>query len=491
MDLTQKMREALSNAQAAVAAGDLEKAREYRKSADDIKSLMEEQKALDSLGSFVVEPVRPTLPGTQVAESASTVKAGEVRRGWGEQVVEAAPKAEDTTERVPVTLKAAYITRFGDEDAMVKGILTDLHGANHQQDYWLQKLAFRRYLRGGEPALDSADRKALRQVILNPTYVKGLLNDGWDDLNTVKATMVEAADSMIGNLVPVDFQMRIIERMKGMTVMRGRATTSTTSRDRVERPEFTGANTQYTNGMRGKWVDETPTAGTAATDFTTGMQGINIHTYMAEVFLSRNAVEDSAFNVESHLERKFAEMSAIDEDNVFLTGNGVGKPQGILPGSTNGLSLTEKVSGSGSALTWDGLIGMTYGLQAQYRQSGAVWIANKATYESIAKLKDSNFGYMWQAYQFRGGEDGEVGPPPLLGYKTLEQETMPDIASNAYPIIFGNPGGYEIIDRLGMTVERYIDSNTARINQVCYVLRRRLGGKVVESWQFVVQKVST
>jgi HK97 family phage major capsid protein len=135
-------------------------------------------------------------------------------------------------------------------------------------------------------------------------------------------------------------------------------------------------------------VDEVPTSGAAATNLTFGQERLPIHTVMAETTLSRNLIEDAAFPLEAYLARKFAEAAAIDEDNQFLTGDGNGKPQGVLPGSANGLSLTEVNSGNANYLTFDGLIGLTFGLSAQYRQN-AVFVAEKATWRDIAKLQDT------------------------------------------------------------------------------------------------------
>jgi HK97 family phage major capsid protein len=257
-----------------------------------------------------------------------------------------------------------------------------------------------------------------------------------------------------------------------------------TSRDKVEIPVATGGDGQYTSAVRVTWVDETPTAGASETNLTFGMESVPVHTVMAETPLSRNLIEDAAFNIEGYLTEKFAEASAVDEDNRFLTGDANGKPQGILPDSGNSLSLTEAVSGAASTLTWDGLLTLVYSIDGQYR-ANANLIAEKATYLAIRKLKDGEGQYLWQP-------DNQAGQPTrLLGYPTLEQEAMPSITTNTYPIIFGDLRGYTIVDRIGMSVERYLDSSTARTNTVYYVMRRRLGGQVTEPWRFCVQKCST
>jgi len=457
MNLREKLAAKIAEAKAALEDGDFDKGKALRAEAETIKSALLELEALNGITvPAEPEPMRPVLPAATPATQ---------------------PAPENTA------VKAAYTQQFGDVDSTTKAILVDLHGNDYEGKYWKQRAAFNRYLRGGDIALRPDEAKALRELVMTPNAVKAALMQGVDDIATFKSTMVEASDTLGGYLVPVDFQARIIERLRGLTVMRGRASTMTTSRDKVEIPVATGGDAQYTSAVRVTWVDETPTAGTAETNLTFGLEAIPVHTVMAETPLSRNMVEDSAFNIEAYLTGKFAEASAIDEDNRFLVGDGHGKPQGILPGATNALSLTAVNSGNASVLTWDGLIDVPFGVNSQYRGAG-VWVGEKATFQAIRKMKDGDGKYLWEP-------DSKAGQPTiLLGYQTMEQEAMPSIAGSAYPLIFGDMGGYLIVDRVGMTVERYLDSATARSNLIYYIMRRRLGGQVVESWRFAVQYVS-
>jgi HK97 family phage major capsid protein len=234
-------------------------------------------------------------------------------------------------------------------------------------------------------------------------------------------------------------------------------------------------------------VDETPTAGTADTNLTFGMEKLPIHTVMAETFLSRNLIEDAAFDLAGYLADKFAEASAIDEDNRFITGDGVGKPLGLLPGGGNPAGtkqLTEANSGAAAAVTWDGLIDLAYSIASQYRQN-AVWIGERLTLRNIRKLKDGDGRYLWEINQ-----QAAIQPPFLMGFPVLEQETLPTIAANAYPLLFGDPRGYTIVDRIGATIERYLDASTARTNSVIYIMRQRMGGQPTETYRWAVQKIS-
>jgi HK97 family phage major capsid protein len=141
------------------------------------------------------------------------------------------------------------------------------------------------------------------------------------------------------------------------------------------------------------------------------------------------------------------------------------------------------ITGDADELTYDGIISLTYGIDTQYlTMPSCAFIGEKATVKAIALLKDNEDRYLWDRVERQAGK--------LEGYPVLQQEAMPTIAASAYPLIFGDLSGYWIVDRVGMSVERYLDSSTARINQVCYVMRRRLGGQVTETWRFAVQKVS-
>lgn len=383
--------------------------------------------------------------------------------------------------------EAAYVRRFRTVDESVKGILTDLHGNDFIQQYHNQFRVFKGYMRYGDKFLKHNDESVLKQIIMTPDIIEMALVQGADDVGLIKSTMVEAIDTLGGYTVPVDFQNKILERVRAEAVIRRRAMVSQTSRDTVEIPVGTGGDDQFTSAVRVTWVDETPVAGVAATNLTFGMESVPINTVMAEGVLSRNMVEDAMFNIENYLVEKFGESIEIDEDNQFTVGSGLGAPQGVLPGGSNIMNLARKASGNASALTWDGLIAMEFALPERYRKN-AVWLAKRGTYEEIRKLKNTAGNYLWSPDQYKGGE--EASSKKLLGYQIVEQESMPAVAAGSYPIVFGDFRGYAIFDRVGMTVERFLDSTQARTNTVMYVLRRRMGAQLVEPWRFAVQQVA-
>lgn len=79
----------------------------------------------------------------------------------------------------------------------------------------------------------------------------------------------------------------------------------------------------------------------------------------------------------------------------------------------------------------------------------------------------------------------------LLGFPVDLNESMPAIASNAYPLLFGNHReGYQIADRIGMSMLRD-EITEAEQDIVKFMFRRRLGGQVKGEWAYAVLKMAT
>ena len=478
-EILERAMELLNQAIAAAAEGNAEEAAKLELESDELhekagamQKLADKQKAIKDQQEALSQPVLPApLPEDGPGDPTMIIDAGNVTTNGGGESVEA------------IAQKAIYQLRYGEMKPAVKSVVNFLYGPEekYHQERELQWEGFLHYMRGNDYAIQAKHVKASRKLFMTPEYIESAIQKGWD-MNRFKATMVEASDTLGGYIVPVDFQARVIERVRGLTVMRGRAQENETMRDKVQIPVATGGDSQFTGAVREVWVDETPSSTAAATNATFGLEDIGINTAMAVVTLSKNSLEDGAFNLVNHLTNQFASAAAINEDNAFMIGDGAGKPQGILPGSLNATSLTEVNSTSAAALTFDGVLALTMNLDSQYK-TNAVFIANKATYLILLQLKDG--AYLWTEQR---GNNVAPNATTLRGFEALQQESLPDVAANAFPIIFGDPEGYAIYDRVGMSVERF-NVNPGE-NILKFEMRRRLGGQIVESWRFVVQKVA-
>src|SRR3990167_4368235 len=355
------------------------------------------------------------------------------------------PPFEDGTE---VTgegdgIKSFVTLKYGDTDAATKAVISDLYGSkfNYNQARHDQTMAFVKYIRFGEYRLNSAERELLqvaaKNIILRPEMIKAEVESG-RTVAEIKATLEEASNDLGGYLVPEDYRTEIIKRLMGVTVVRGRARVVTTTRDAVEWPVLLGGNNIYTSAVRVTWVDETPSSATATeTNPTFGLIRVPVHTVMARTNVSKNLLEDSAFNLLDIMADLFAEAMAVDEDAQFLTGSGAGRPYGVLGDLSNGTSatpvtgITAVVSGDASNLTADGLINLVYGIDSQYRNN-SVFVMARNSQRDIRRLKDGESRYLWQPGLVAGQ------PPSLLSYPVYESQSMPAVGANNYPIIFGD-----------------------------------------------------
>ncbi len=134
-----------------------------------------------------------------------------------------------------------------------------------------------------------------------------------------------------------------------------------------------------------------------------------------------------------------------------------------------------------------GILGLESKLPAQY-DARAKWLFNKATKNVIAGLVDTTGRALWnQEQQYPNFAAGY--PPTLLGKPVMVSEFMPDIAANAYPILFGDFSGYFIVDRVGLSVEVYRETY-ADMDKVLIYMRKRVGGDALYPWQIKAMKVA-
>lgn len=116
----------------------------------------------------------------------------------------------------------------------------------------------------------------------------------------------------------------------------------------------------------------------------------------------------------------------------------------------------------------DKLVDLIYTLKAGYRQN-ASFVMNRRTQAVIRKLKDSSGAYLWQPPAMPGGK------AMLMGFPVVEAEDMPDIATDARALAFGDfARGYLVVDRTGVRVLR--DPYSAKPYVLFYVTKRVGGG---------------
>ncbi len=301
------------------------------------------------------------------------------------------------------------------------------------------------------------------------TYLRvGAQNLGADE----RKALTVATNAAAGYLAPTEFGMEILKRLREVSPVRQFAKVITIGGKEITYPRRTGSTAAT-------WVSEV--ADRTASGPTYEQVTLTPYELATFVEVSGQLLEDNVYNLEGELTSDLAESFAIAEGTAFVSGDGTGKPKGILAAS----GITQIVSGNASTLgsnPADLLIDMFSKLPAVHAQAGA-WAMNRNTLASLRKLKDTTGQYLWQP----GLQAGQPGT--LLGRPIIEMVDMPDIAANAFPIVFGDWSGYRIVDRVDMSI--LADPYTKAVNGI-YVFhaRKRVGGDVTNPDRFVKLKIA-
>lgn len=283
-------------------------------------------------------------------------------------------------------------------------------------------------------------------------------------------SLVVSDDTRGGYLAPAEFQTEILKNLVEYSPVRMAARVGSTAASSVILPKRTGTPTA-------SWVAEVETR--SETGSTYGQVEIPVHEMAAYVDVSVQLLEDAAINVESEVASDLSEEFGRLEGVALVSGNGFKKPTGIMAAA----GITEVITGSGTAITADSLITLMYDLPAFYRNNGA-WMMNGTSLAAVMKLKDSQGAYLWQP-SIQAGQ-----PSTLLGRPIVEAIDMPDIAADAFPIVFGDFNrAYRIYDRVAMSMLRdpYTQATTGKVR---FHARRRVGADVVMAEALRKLKVS-
>ena len=213
-----------------------------------------------------------------------------------------------------------------------------------------------------------------------------------------------------------------------------------------------------------------------------GQVSIGAYKLGTMIKVSEELLNDSVFDLESYISREFGRRIGAKEEEAFFTGDGSGKPTGILAAS--GGAQTGITAASASAITADELIDLFYSLNSPYRKN-AVWLLNDATVKAVRKLKDAQGQYLWQPSLVAGT------PDTILGRPVKTSAYMPIIAASAKTIAFGDFGYYWIADRQGRSFKRLGELYAAN-GQVGFLGSQRVDGKLIlpEAVKLLVQKNS-
>lgn len=273
-----------------------------------------------------------------------------------------------------------------------------------------------------------------------------------------------------GYLVPDEVETEIGRRLAAVSPIRSIASVRQVSSAVLKKPFMTA-------GPAVGWVGET-----AARTQTTSPVLDELQFPTAELYAMPAAtaalLDDSVVDLDQWIAAEVEAAFAEQEGTAFVTGDGSSKPRGFLDYDqvADASWAWEKIGtiATGTAGAFppshpsDKLIDVIYALKAGYRQN-ANWVMNRKTQAAIRKMKDADGNYLWTPPATPGSR------AMLMGFPLVEAEDMPDIATDATAIAFGDfQRGYLVVDRAGVRVLR--DPYSAKPYVLFYTTKRVGGG---------------
>lgn len=275
-----------------------------------------------------------------------------------------------------------------------------------------------------------------------------------------------------GYLVHPDYLAYVMEKVRDIDEIRANATVLSTSSSSLEIPVEDGDA-----GLA--WVQETESRSeTAAPTF--GKVIIPVNEAQAKVRVTRTMRQDTAFSIDTYVTSKLIGRLMRGEAKAFVDGDGFSKPHGLWSNS----DIETVVSGAAAALTIDGLLDLTAEVPWAM-DSECKFIMNKKTEVGVRKLKDTTGQPLWNPSLIAGM------PPTFAGYALVKAPSAPDVAANAFPVMFGALKDYVIVDRKGveMIMDEISESLRAK-NLVEFEFDTRIGGAVVMPGSFAKLKIA-
>lgn len=276
----------------------------------------------------------------------------------------------------------------------------------------------------------------------------------------VRNALEVGVDSEGGYLVPDEFEHTLVQALRTENIIRDHAHVFQTNSGSHKIPVVTTKGTA-------SWVDEE--GAIPEGDDAFGQQTIGAHKVGTIIKVSEELLNDAAFDLEGYFASEFARRIGDKEEEAFFTGDGTGKPLGVL--ATAGGAEVGVTAASATAVTADEIINLFYSLDAPYRKN-AIWILNDATIAAVRKLKNNSGDYLWQPALHEGGHE------TLLGKRIYTSPFMPEMKAGNKAILFGNFQYYWIGDRQGITFRR-LNERYADTGQVGFLATKRLDGKLI------------
>ena len=275
-----------------------------------------------------------------------------------------------------------------------------------------------------------------------------------------------------GYLIPETLRSELLRVSLETSVVRPRARVIPMETLRVPFPAIdstSNANSVY-GGIVGYWTEESGQLTESQARFSRIVLEARKLTGFAKV--PSELMQDSLVSFDAFIGQMFPEALSFFEDTAFLTGDGVGKPLGVLNGAA-AISVTRTTS---SQIQFADVVNM-YARMLPQSLSRAVWLASPSAIPQLAQLAMTRGtdGIASPPLWLSGGQAIDNLPMNILGRPVVITEKVPALGS-AGDLSLVDFGFYLIGDRQAMQArqseERYFETD-----EIAFRIIERVDGR--------------
>lgn len=221
-------------------------------------------------------------------------------------------------------------------------------------------------------------------------------------------------------------------------------------------------------------------AQTSSTDPVFNSITLGSFMYRATVKVSRELIQDSAFNLEQYLGDRLAIRLWRGFNGHASTGTNSGQPQGLFNATVGAGIGHTAATGSTTNFPYISLVALEHSVDPLFRRSPkARWMFGDGVLQALKQQLDTSNRPIWMP-NYAGYADGTstytAFADTILGYRYIINPDAPAMAASARCIAFGDFTYYFVRRVRGMTVVR-LDELYADNGQIGFKLFARMDGK--------------
>jgi len=280
----------------------------------------------------------------------------------------------------------------------------------------------------------------------------------WETMHTgmPQNALKEGSDGTGGYLVPDTYEDKLVKKLTVKNILRRISNTIQTTHC-LHIPVAGDMNCA-------DWVPENTVMKFMDAEFSEII--LDSHKLGTTIRVSDEMLEDGGIDLEEFILDVFSERIGTAEEDAFMSGDGNGKPLGLMYQAQLGM-----VSESENDITMDDMVDLEYSLKSKYRKN-AVWLMSEDAYYRLRRIPHYQGHGVWR----QNLEEGE--PEQLFGYPIYICNAMDDVAPGKIPVMFGDFRYFWIGDRGKRVIKRLVERYADR-GQVAFITTERVDAKLV------------